>query len=44
MFSATTNKKISFTDLLASCGDLLELDRGDTIYHPGTPSNIIYLV
>jgi len=44
MFSATTNKKISFTDLLADCGDLLELDRGETIYHPGTPSNIIYLV
>jgi CRP/FNR family transcriptional regulator, cyclic AMP receptor protein len=44
MFSITTNNKISFTDLLAECGDLLELDRGETIYHPGTPSSIIYLV
>ena len=44
MLSATTNKKISFTDLLASCGDVLELDRGEAIYHPGTPSNVIYLV
>lgn len=44
MFSTTTNNKISFTDLLAECGDLLELDRGETIYHPGTPSSIIYLV
>jgi CRP/FNR family cyclic AMP-dependent transcriptional regulator len=44
MFSTSTNNKISFTDLLAECGDLLELDRGETIYHPGTPSSIIYLV
>ena len=44
MFSTTTNNKISFTDLLAERGDILELDRGETIYHPGTPSNIIYLV
>ncbi|MBU1049919.1 Crp/Fnr family transcriptional regulator [Candidatus Bipolaricaulota bacterium] len=44
MFSTTTNNKISFTELLAECGDLLELDRGETIYHPGTPSNVIYLV
>ena len=44
MLSTTTNKKICFTDLLADCGDLLELDRGETIYHPGTPSSIIYLV
>jgi CRP/FNR family cyclic AMP-dependent transcriptional regulator len=44
MFSTTTNSKVSFTDLLANCGDLLELDRGETIYHPGTPSSIIYLV
>ena len=44
MFSITTNNKISFTDLLAECGDLLELDRGETIYYPGTPSSIIYLV
>ena len=44
MFSITTNNKISFSDLLAECGDLLELDRGETIYHPGTPSSIIYLV
>ncbi|MBE0519003.1 MAG: Crp/Fnr family transcriptional regulator [Candidatus Atribacteria bacterium] len=44
MFSTTTNNKISFTELLAECGDLLELDRGETIYHPGTPSTIIYLV
>ena len=44
MFSTTTNNKISFTDLLAECGDLLEFDRGETIYHPATPSSIIYLV
>ncbi len=44
MFSTTTNNKISFIDLLVDCGDLLELDRGETIYHPGTPSSIIYLV
>jgi CRP/FNR family transcriptional regulator, cyclic AMP receptor protein len=44
MFATTTNSKISFAVLLANCGDLLELDRGETIYHPGTPSSIIYLV
>lgn len=44
MFSTTTNNKISFADLLAECGDLLELDRGDTAYHPGTSSNSVYLV
>lgn len=44
MFSITTNNKICFTDLLAECGDLLELDRGETIYHPGTSSTTIYLV
>jgi len=44
MFSTTTNNKIIFTDLLAERGDILELDRGETIYHPGTPSSVIYLV
>jgi len=44
MFSITTNNKISFTDLLAKHGDILELDRGEAIYHPGTPSSLIYLV
>ena len=44
MFSTITNKKISFAELLAECGDLLELDRGETIYHPGAASDIIYLV
>ena len=44
MFSITTNNKISFADLLAERGDILELDRGETIYHPGTSSSIIYLV
>jgi CRP/FNR family transcriptional regulator, cyclic AMP receptor protein len=44
MFSTTTNNKISFTDLLSERGDLLELDRGETIYHPGTSSSVVYLV
>jgi len=41
MFS-TTSKKISFAGLLTDVGDLLEADRGETIYHPGAPSNCVY--
>jgi len=44
MFSTTTNKQTSFAELLAEVGDVLEIDRGDTIYHPGTSSTSIYLV
>jgi CRP-like cAMP-binding protein len=43
MFS-TTSKKISFAGLLADVGDLLEADRGETVYHPGAPSNCVYFV
>jgi len=43
MFS-TTSKKVSFTSLLANVGELLEADRGETIYHPGTTSNSVYLM
>jgi len=43
MFSTTSNK-ISFAGLLTGVGDLLEADRGETVYHPGAPSNCVYLV
>jgi len=43
MFSSISNK-ISFAGLLTDVGDLLEADRGETVYHPGAPSNCVYLV
>ena len=43
MFSSISNK-ISFEGLLTDVGDLLEADRGETVYHPGAPSNCVYLV
>jgi len=41
---SSTSKKVSFAGLLADVGDLLDADRGETIYHPGTSSNCVYLV
>ena len=41
---STTSKKVSFTELWADLGDLIDVDRGDTIYHPGTPSSSVYIV
>ena len=40
----TVNEKVSFEKMLAGLGDLLHADRGESIYHPGTLSNSVYLV
>jgi CRP/FNR family transcriptional regulator, cyclic AMP receptor protein len=41
---STANDKVSFARMLAELGDLLHADRGETIYHPGTPSTSVFLV
>jgi CRP-like cAMP-binding protein len=41
---STTSNKVSFAGLLTDVGELLEADRGETIYHPGTASNSVYLM
>ena len=40
----TAKEKVVFANLVASLGDVLRTDRGETIYHPGTPSNSVFLV
>ncbi|MEW5826442.1 MAG: Crp/Fnr family transcriptional regulator [Candidatus Bipolaricaulota bacterium] len=41
---STASDKVSFAGLMTSLGDLLHADRGETIYHPGSPSTSVYLV
>ena len=41
---STTSNKVSFADILADLGDLIDVDRGETIYHPGASSTSVYLV
>jgi CRP/FNR family cyclic AMP-dependent transcriptional regulator len=41
---STANEKVNFGRLLSGCGDLIHADRGETIYHPGTPSTSVFLV
>jgi len=43
MIPSVTDRVI-FSKLMAGLGDLLHLDRGETIYHPGTLSTSVYLV
>jgi len=40
----SVSDKVHFSKLVAELGDLLHADRGETIYHPGTPSTSVYLV
>ncbi|HHK67286.1 MAG TPA: Crp/Fnr family transcriptional regulator, partial [Candidatus Acetothermia bacterium] len=40
----TGDEKVVFTDLVSELGDLLHIDRGEAIYHPGTQSTSVYLV
>jgi len=42
--NSTPESKVSFAELLADVGDVLRVDRGETIYHPGTTSTSVYLV
>jgi len=42
--SSTTSRKVSFAGLWADLGDLIDIDRGETIYHPGTSSTSVYIV
>ncbi len=37
-------RKFTFAQLLQDAGDLLEIERGETIYQPGDSSDSIYLV
>lgn len=41
---STTNDKANFVRMLSDLGDLLHAARGETIYHPGTPSTSVFLV
>jgi CRP/FNR family cyclic AMP-dependent transcriptional regulator len=40
----TANEKVVFSKLVIDMGDLLQVDRGEAIYHPGTLSTAVYLV
>jgi CRP/FNR family cyclic AMP-dependent transcriptional regulator len=40
----TADEKVVFSELVSGAGDRLQVDRGETIYHPGTPSTSVYLV
>jgi len=44
MTPSTVNEKATFESLLSDLGDLYQADRGETIYHPGTPSKSVYFV
>ena len=40
----TVNETESFEAILAHLGELIRVDRGETIYQPGSPSNSVYVV
>ncbi len=41
---STASDKVSFARLLTDLGDLMHVDRGETIYHPGSPSTSVFVV
>jgi len=40
----SVSDKVHFSKLVADVGDLMQADRGETVYHPGTLSTTVYLV
>jgi len=40
----TAKEKAFFADLASNLGDVHHAERGETIYHPGTPSNSVFIV
>lgn len=40
----SVSDKVHFSKLVEQLGDLMRADRGETIYHPGTPSTSVYIV
>jgi len=40
----SVSDKVHFSKLVEELGDLMHADRGETIYHPGTPSTSVYIV
>jgi CRP/FNR family transcriptional regulator len=41
---STASDRVSFARLLTNLGDLTHVDRGETVYHPGSPSTSVYVV
>jgi CRP/FNR family cyclic AMP-dependent transcriptional regulator len=41
---STASDKVSFARLLTDLGDLMHVDRGETVYHPGSPSTSVFVV
>jgi len=41
---STVSDRVNFARMLSELGDLLHADRGETIYHPATPSTSVFLV
>ena len=40
----SVREKTSIRDLLVGMGESIDVQRGETVFHPGTPSNAVYLV
>jgi CRP-like cAMP-binding protein len=40
----TVKDKVDFEHMLKELGESTQIERGDTIYQPGSPSNSVYFV
>jgi len=40
----SVREKTSIKDLLVGMGESIDVERGETVFNPGTPSNAVYLV
>jgi len=40
----SVREKMTIGDLLSGMGESIDVKRGETIFHPGSPSNAVYLV
>jgi len=40
----SVREKMSIKDLLVGMGESIDVERGETVFNPGTPSNAVYLV